>query len=115
MIFVITRQLLQQLKHDVTSIFDMQVSNWFGNKRIRYKKNIGKAQEEASIYAAKTSSSSDLSNQPLDEEQQRGKKCSVNLSFVSKFWLKFKHFYSRRKYIETQCFLIFSGLQIAAK
>ena len=31
-----------------------QVSNWFGNKRIRYKKNIGKAQEEASIYAAKS-------------------------------------------------------------
>ena len=32
-----------------------QVSNWFGNKRIRYKKNIGKAQEEASMYAAKSS------------------------------------------------------------
>lgn len=31
----------------------MQVSNWFGNKRIRYKKNIGKAQEEANLYAAK--------------------------------------------------------------
>ena len=30
-----------------------QVSNWFGNKRIRYKKNIAKAQEEASIYAPK--------------------------------------------------------------
>jgi len=32
----------------------LQVSNWFGNKRIRYKKNIGKAQEEANLYAAKT-------------------------------------------------------------
>ncbi len=31
-----------------------KVSNWFGNKRIRYKKNIGKAQEEANLYAAKT-------------------------------------------------------------
>ena len=31
-----------------------QVSNWFGNKRIRYKKNIGKAQEEASMSAAKS-------------------------------------------------------------
>ena len=31
----------------------MQVSNWFGNKRIRYKKNIGKAQDEAAMYAAK--------------------------------------------------------------
>ncbi|XP_076347698.1 pre-B-cell leukemia transcription factor 1-like isoform X3 [Tachypleus tridentatus] len=30
-----------------------QVSNWFGNKRIRYKKNINKAQEEANLYAAK--------------------------------------------------------------
>merc|ERR1719347_885077 len=30
-----------------------QVSNWFGNKRIRYKKNIGKFQEEANMYAAK--------------------------------------------------------------
>merc|ERR1712036_67090 len=30
-----------------------QVSNWFGNKRIRYKKNISKAQEEANMYAAK--------------------------------------------------------------
>ena len=27
--------------------------NWFGNKRIRYKRNIGKAQEEANMYAAK--------------------------------------------------------------
>ncbi|XP_061676373.1 pre-B-cell leukemia transcription factor 2 isoform X2 [Syngnathoides biaculeatus] len=30
-----------------------QVSNWFGNKRIRYKKNIGKFQEEANLYAMK--------------------------------------------------------------
>ncbi|CAH1983286.1 unnamed protein product [Acanthoscelides obtectus] len=30
-----------------------QVSNWFGNKRIRYKRNTGKAQEEANLYAAK--------------------------------------------------------------
>ncbi|KAJ8300640.1 hypothetical protein KUTeg_022159 [Tegillarca granosa] len=35
-------------------IWDLKVSNWFGNKRIRYKKNIGKAQEEANLYAAKT-------------------------------------------------------------
>lgn len=31
-----------------------QVSNWFGNKRIRYKKNISKFQEEANMYAART-------------------------------------------------------------
>eukprot|EP00112_Aurelia_sp_Birch-Aquarium-sp1_P010366 Seg2217.2 transcript_id=Seg2217.2/GoldUCD/mRNA.D3Y31 product="Pre-B-cell leukemia transcription factor 3" protein_id=Seg2217.2/GoldUCD/D3Y31 len=37
------------------------VSNWFGNKRIRYKKNIGKAQEEASMYAAKAQHSSTAS------------------------------------------------------
>jgi len=30
-----------------------QVNNWFGNKRIRYKKNIGKCQEEANLFAAK--------------------------------------------------------------
>jgi len=30
-----------------------QVCNWFGNKRIRYKRNITKAQEEANMYAAK--------------------------------------------------------------
>jgi len=27
-----------------------QVSNWFGNKRIRYKKNVGKSQEDPSAY-----------------------------------------------------------------
>lgn len=32
----------------------VQVSNWFGNKRIRYKKNIGKFQEEANMYAVRT-------------------------------------------------------------
>ncbi|XP_062515252.1 pre-B-cell leukemia transcription factor 1-like [Corticium candelabrum] len=32
-----------------------QISNWFGNKRIRYKKNIGKAQEEAQLYISKGS------------------------------------------------------------
>ena len=35
-----------------------QVNNWFGNKRIRYKKNIVKAQEEANIFAAKAAASS---------------------------------------------------------
>ncbi len=35
-----------------------KVSNWFGNKRIRYKKNIGKAQEEANLYAAKKAAGS---------------------------------------------------------
>ncbi|KAB5532904.1 hypothetical protein PHYPO_G00125470 [Pangasianodon hypophthalmus] len=36
------------------SITISQVSNWFGNKRIRYKKNISKFQEEANLYAMKT-------------------------------------------------------------
>merc|ERR1719225_754602 len=30
-----------------------QVNNWFGNKRIRYKRNTQKAQEEANMFAAK--------------------------------------------------------------
>ena len=30
-----------------------QICNWFSNKRIRYKKNIVKAQEEANVYAAR--------------------------------------------------------------
>ena len=30
-----------------------QVSNWFGNKRIRFKKNIAKGQEEANLYTSK--------------------------------------------------------------
>lgn len=34
-----------------------QVCNWFGNKRIRYKRNIGKSQEEANLYAAKAAAS----------------------------------------------------------
>ena len=34
-------------------MISVQVSNWFGNKRIRYKKNICKAQEEANAYATK--------------------------------------------------------------
>lgn len=38
----------------------IQVSNWFGNKRIRYKKNIGKAQEEANLYAAKKAAGKSL-------------------------------------------------------
>ena len=33
--------------------FFFKVSNWFGNKRIRYKKNIVKAQEEANTFATK--------------------------------------------------------------
>jgi len=35
-----------------------QVCNWFGNKRIRYKKNLNKTQEEANMYAAKIASKS---------------------------------------------------------
>ncbi|KAI3362337.1 hypothetical protein L3Q82_012235, partial [Scortum barcoo] len=47
----------EEAKEDLAkkcSITVSQVSNWFGNKRIRYKKNIGKFQEEANLYAAKT-------------------------------------------------------------
>lgn len=37
-----------------------QVSNWFGNKRIRYKKNITKFQEEANLYAARSAKNAAL-------------------------------------------------------
>merc|ERR1712121_471124 len=40
------------------SITVSQINNWFGNKRIRYKKNIVKAQEEANMYAAKAAAAS---------------------------------------------------------
>jgi len=45
-----------------------QVCNWFGNKRIRYKRNINKAQEEANMYAAKAAAEAarvDASPSPL--------------------------------------------------
>jgi hypothetical protein len=41
-----------------------QVSNWFGNKRIRFKKNIGKGQEEASMYAKGVGSGGESSRGP---------------------------------------------------
>uniref|UniRef100_A0A8B9RMM3 Pre-B-cell leukemia homeobox 1a n=1 Tax=Astyanax mexicanus TaxID=7994 RepID=A0A8B9RMM3_ASTMX len=44
---------IRQIYHTELEKYE-QVSNWFGNKRIRYKKNIGKFQEEANMYAAKT-------------------------------------------------------------
>merc|ERR1712184_35050 len=42
-----------------------QVNNWFGNKRIRYKKNITKAQEEANMYAAKAAAAGSESPMPM--------------------------------------------------
>merc|ERR1712037_706629 len=39
-----------------------QVNNWFGSKRIRYKKNIVKAQEEANMFAAKAAANSSFNN-----------------------------------------------------
>merc|ERR1719356_1682828 len=41
-----------------------QINNWFGNKRIRYKKNITKAQEEANMYAAKAAAQGAGSDSP---------------------------------------------------
>lgn len=46
--------LLRGAKETSLCLSVHQVSNWFGNKRIRYKKNIGKFQEEANLYAVKT-------------------------------------------------------------
>ncbi|XP_023234007.1 homeobox protein extradenticle-like isoform X2 [Centruroides vittatus] len=54
-----------------------QVSNWFGNKRIRYKKNIGKAQEEANLYAAKKAAGSSPYNMvPTSQGGQPGQMIS---------------------------------------
>ncbi|XP_044045783.1 pre-B-cell leukemia transcription factor 1-like [Siniperca chuatsi] len=39
------------------SITVSQVANWFGNKRIRYKKNVAKLQDEASLYTRKSAAS----------------------------------------------------------
>lgn len=58
----------------------LQVSNWFGNKRIRYKKNIGKAQEEANLYAAKKAAGKFRPSQMSDG-------CSLKSSFRIT-WLK---------------------------
>lgn len=57
-----------------------QVSNWFGNKRIRYKKNIGKAQEEASMYAAKAQhhSSGSLTSPQLSDVSPRNEHRSTS-------------------------------------
>jgi len=44
-----------------------QVNNWFGNKRIRYKKNIAKAQEEANLYAAR-SAANQLQHSPASTD-----------------------------------------------
>merc|ERR1712032_757629 len=41
-----------------------QINNWFGNKRIRYKKSITKAQEEANMYAAKAAAQGAGSDSP---------------------------------------------------
>nr|XP_057929436.1 pre-B-cell leukemia transcription factor 1-like isoform X1 [Doryrhamphus excisus] len=64
-----------------------QVSNWFGNKRIRYKKNIGKFQEEANMYAARTavnaanaSSSSHGSRANSPATPNSGSAASFNMS-----------------------------------
>ncbi|XP_040582095.1 homeobox protein extradenticle [Lepeophtheirus salmonis] len=46
----------EEVKEDLAkkcNITVSQISNWFGNKRIRYKKNIVKAQEEANKLATK--------------------------------------------------------------
>lgn len=53
--FQLIPSVIEQLQFkSISFLCSLQVSNWFGNKRIRYKKNIGKFQEEANIYAAKT-------------------------------------------------------------
>lgn len=71
---------------DILILF--QVSNWFGNKRIRYKKNIGKFQEEANLYAVKTavdaanvSAQASQANSPATPNS--GNVCTTCLLFCS--------------------------------
>lgn len=67
-----------------------QVSNWFGNKRIRYKKNIGKFQEEANLYAVKTavdaanvSAQASQANSPATPNS--GTVCSISFTLKPHF------------------------------
>jgi len=52
-----------------------QVSNWFGNKRIRYKKNIVKAQEEANLYAAATAAAAAAASVTVASSGQMSSAC----------------------------------------
>lgn len=62
-----------------------QVSNWFGNKRIRYKKNVGGAQEEANLYAAKNAAAaaSVAAQQQHDPQSNQSQQSSTNVSAPS--------------------------------
>lgn len=61
------------------------MSNWFGNKRIRYKKNIGKYQEEANLYAMKTALGATQSEESPHTPNSTGKlKPKVFFSFMHK-------------------------------
>ncbi|XP_061743845.1 pre-B-cell leukemia transcription factor 1-like isoform X3 [Nerophis ophidion] len=55
-----------------------QVSNWFGNKRIRYKKNIGKFQEEANVYAARTAVSATNASSSSSHRSPAGSPATPN-------------------------------------
>ncbi|KRZ78617.1 Homeobox protein extradenticle, partial [Trichinella papuae] len=73
-----------------------QVSNWFGNKRIRYKKNIAKAQEEANMYAAKKAA-----------QGMNGKKFFSNLKLLL--------FLKKRKIIIFSCLFVLFASSAAAQ
>ena len=45
-----------------------QVNNWFGNKRIRYKRNTLKAQEEANVFAGNLSRKGHMKKKPIWSE-----------------------------------------------
>merc|ERR1712153_252119 len=49
-----------------------QVNNWFGNKRIRYKRNTLKAQEEANVFAAKKAAALASASPGIDVKQDFG-------------------------------------------
>ncbi|KAK7933463.1 hypothetical protein WMY93_004359 [Mugilogobius chulae] len=69
------------------SITVSQVSNWFGNKRIRYKKNIGKFQEEANLYAAKTAVNAAHAAAAAVQNSQANSPTTPNSGFSGSFSL----------------------------
>ena len=65
------------------------MNNWFGNKRIRYKKNIVKAQEEANKYAAKAAATSSFDMYWYVFRTWTSKKIHLLMRFKFKcFWKK---------------------------
>lgn len=81
------------LKASVLCFPSCKVSNWFGNKRIRYKKNISKFQEEANLYAMKTAMGARQGEDSPHTPNSTGSLAPVELRDISRmFSLLTRHF-----------------------